>query len=213
MFQLIGRIPKGKCYLACSGGIDSMVVLDFLLAGQREPTVLHFNHKTEFGNRAKKFVQTRCKELNVPVIFGKINSYHNQGQSKEEYWRDERYFFLNKFVDKPIITAHHLDDATEWWIFSCLHGEGKIIPYKRDNIIRPFLLTPESEIVSWAKRKSVIYLEDPGNADEKYMRSIIRHKIMPEALRVNPGLRTVVKRKIKKYAIDNENSFGLSVWT
>ena len=38
--------------------------------------------------------------------------------------------------------------------------------------------------------------EKPGNRDEKFMRSIIRHSIVPQCLKVNPGLRKVIKKKI-----------------
>lgn len=173
-----------------------MVVLDFLLNGRYKPIILHFDHGTEFGDKACHFIRQRCKELNLPLVISKIGREKEKGESLEEYWRNERYAFLNSFPGK-VIMAHHLDDATEWWVFSSLHGEGQIIPYKRNNIIRPFLTTPKSEILSWAKRKGVLYLDDPANDDERYMRSIIRHKIMPEALKINPGLRTVVRKKIE----------------
>ncbi|HSH25599.1 MAG TPA: ATP-binding protein, partial [Massilibacterium sp.] len=89
------------------------------------------------------------------------------------------------------------DDAVEWWVFSSLHGEGKVMPYQNKNVIRPFLTTTRRDLHSWAERKGVEYLQDPANQDEKYMRSIIRHKIVPEALRVNPGLHTVLRKKIE----------------
>ena len=195
MIRLVGKIPN-SFYLACSGGVDSMVALDFLINGKYKPTVLNFDHGTEFGDKARKFLRERCKELDIPIIITKITRDKRSDESMEEYWRTERYQFFSLLPGK-IITAHHLDDATEWWVFSSLHGQGKIIPYQRDNVIRPFLMTPKSEILSWAERKGVKYLDDPSNKDEKHMRSIIRHKIMPEALRVNPGLRTVIRKKIE----------------
>lgn len=195
MIRLVGRIPN-SFFLACSGGVDSMVALDFFINGKYKPTVLNFDHDTEFGNKAKEFLRKQCRELNIPLIISKIGRDRDRDESMEEYWRTERYHFFSSLPGK-VITAHHLDDATEWWVFSSLHGKGKIIPYQHENVIRPFLLTPKSEILSWAERKGVQYLDDPSNKDEKYMRSIIRHQIMSPALKVNPGLRTVVKKKIE----------------
>lgn len=196
MMRLIGKIPN-NVFLACSGGIDSMVALDFLINGRYQPTVLNFDHGTEFGALAREFLTERCKELNVPFIVQKIGREKGHGESMEEYWRTERYLFF-KYIPGKIITVHHLDDAVEWWVFSSLHGEGKIIPYRRDNIIRPFLTTPKSEILSWAERKGVQYIDDPANEDKKYMRSIIRHEMMKHAYVINPGLRTVIRKKIEK---------------
>ena len=196
MIKLLGDIPKERFYLAVSGGMDSMVALDFLLNGKYKPIVLNFNHGTEFGRIAKKFIRRKCKEFDLPLMIANIDNNFSQGDSKENYWRDERYSFFNKIPGK-IITMHHLDDATEWYIFSSLHGYSKLIPYSRDNVIRPFLLTSKKEIKGWAERKNVEYIDDPANKDEKYMRSIVRHKIMPQALRVNPGLRTVVRKKLE----------------
>jgi len=173
-----------------------MVALDFLINGKYKPIILHFDHGTEFGDKARTFVKKQCKKLGLPLVVSKISRERRKDESMEEYWRSERYNFLNSFPGE-VIMAHHLDDATEWWLFSSLHGEGKIMPYRHGNVIRPFLMTPKSEILSWAKRKNVLYMDDPGNKDERYMRSIIRHQIMGPALKVNPGLRTVVRKKIE----------------
>jgi len=111
----------------------------------------------------------------------------------EEYWRNERYRFLSMY-DFPVITAHHLGDAVETWIFNSLHGNPRIMPYKRGNVIRPFLITPKQELVDWVQRRGLSWCEDESNNDLKYMRNLIRHKIVPEAFLINPGLDTVVKK-------------------
>lgn len=77
-----------------------------------------------------------------------------------------------------------------------MHGTAKLIPYKRNNIIRPFLTTKKEDLVTWAYQNSVAWIEDDTNADTKYMRNYIRHEIVPRALVVNPGLYKVVSKKI-----------------
>jgi tRNA(Ile)-lysidine synthase TilS/MesJ len=49
----------------------------------------------------------------------------------------------------------------------------------------------------WCDRKSVHYINDPSNTDLSFMRNYIRHEIVPRALRVNPGLPKVLRKKIK----------------
>ena len=196
MIRILGNLPN-KPYLACSGGMDSMVVLDFLIRGKYKPIVLNFNHRTTFGEQAVSFLEKRCIELGLELRVGWLKDTAHAGYSQEDYWRKCRYEWFNTFPG-PIITAHHLDDATEWWIFSSLHGQGKLIPYENNNVFRPFLLTAKQELKSWAARKTVSWIDDPSNSDHKYMRSIIRHKIMKHALCVNPGLRTVIRKKLEK---------------
>lgn len=196
MIKILGNLPE-KVYVACSGGPDSMAILDFLIRGKRDVTVAHFNHDTPFGRFAEKFVTNHCKENNIKLVTGKIQREKRPNESWEEYWRNERYRFFES-LDGPIITAHHLDDVVEWWTFTSFHGNPRLIPYKRDKTIRPFLLTSKEEIWSWVDRKNVPYVTDPSNFDEKYMRSLIRKNIVPEALRVNPGLRKVMKKKVLK---------------
>ena len=53
MINILGSIPK-KVTVACSGGPDSMAVLDFLVKGKKDITVAHFNHGTDHGNEAFK---------------------------------------------------------------------------------------------------------------------------------------------------------------
>ena len=119
-----------------------------------------------------------------------------KGISQEEHWRDQRYTFLRTLG--PVITAHHLDDCVETYIHSALNGTPKVIPMIRNNVLRPFLTTRKSELISWCQRHDVPWIEDTSNQDSKYMRNYIRNELMPHALRVNPGLHTLVKKVVEK---------------
>ena len=46
MIRIIGKIPS-TVTVACSGGIDSMVFVDFLLQGRRKVNLAYFNHDTQ----------------------------------------------------------------------------------------------------------------------------------------------------------------------
>jgi len=203
MIKLLGKIPE-KVFLAFSGGPDSVAALDFLLTGRRDVTAVHFYHGTPHGVEALNFVEMYTHLRKVPLIIERIQRLRKSDESQEEYWRNERYQFLES-LPGPVVTAHHLDDVLEWWIFTSLHGMTKLIPYRRNNVIRPFLMTPKKVLIDWCDRKSLPYITDPGNQDEKYMRSIVRHKIVPQATRINPGVRTVLKKKIEFEYKSQEN--------
>lgn len=193
MFKLIGKIPNGEFGVACSGGVDSMAVLDFIIKGGRKPNVLYFNHNTEHGKEAEIFVKNYCEENDLNFISKKTNMVPTA--NKEKIWSDLRYNFFSNF-DYPIIMSHHLDDCVETYIFSALRGFLSTIPYKRDNVIRPFLLNEKKIFEDWCKNKNVPFIQDESNFDVEFSRNRIRHNIVPEALKVNPGLKTVVKKKI-----------------
>ena len=195
MIKVLGDIPKGEFGLACSGGVDSMAILDFLINGRYNPHVLYFNHNTEHGDEAEEFITNYCKEKRLKLTIGRTDL--KPTSNKEKIWSDLRYEFFTKF-DFPIMTCHHLDDVVETYIFSMLRGFQSVIPYRRENVIRPFLLNEKSEFENWCKRKNVPFIQDESNFSVDHSRNRIRHKIVPEALIVNPGLKTVVKKIVKK---------------
>ena len=192
MIRFIGELPH-DCVVAFSGGVDSVAIVDFLLRGKKNVTLAFFNHGTKTSHDAEIFVRNFALARGLDCRVGKVLRDKGRGESAEEYWRKERYSFLFSF-NKPVITGHHLDDAVETWLFNSIHGIPRVIPYRNKNVIRPFLITPKSEFLSWADRNKLEWSEDESNLDVAYMRNLIRHKIVPEALKVNPGLRKVIKK-------------------
>lgn len=174
-----------------------MAIADFLLQGKKEVTLAYFNHGTIHGQEAQEFLVSRAKELNVELILGSIVSEKTKEESWEEYWRNQRYMFFKSFANQEVVTCHHLDDSVESWIFSSLHGKGKLIPYRNGNVIRPFLLTKKSDLLKWVLDRKIPYIEDPSNSDTSYSRNLIRHIIVPQALKVNPGLHKTVSKLIE----------------
>jgi tRNA(Ile)-lysidine synthase len=195
MIKIQGRIPR-KVAVATSGGVDSMAVVDFLK--NNHSVVMYFiHHGTETSEEAYRFLREYEISNGVPLYIEYINTEVPKGVSQEEHWRNERYRFFHS-VDIPVITCHHLDDCAETWIWSSLNGEGKIIPYSNGNVIRPFRLNRKEEFKQWCNRKRVEWVEDKSNSDNKYVRNYIRNELMDHALVVNPGIHTVVKKKVEK---------------
>ena len=173
-----------------------MVVVDFLKKGKREISLAYFNHDTMHGRSAQSFVEEYADRENVPLLVGKVTSTKGS-RSMEEFWRDERYKFLNRINSDYIITCHHLDDCLETWLMSSFHGKPKLIPFHREpHIYRPFLMTNKSTIVDYARRNKVEWIEDPSNESCAYARNQTRHNIVPQVLKVNPGIRTTIYKKL-----------------
>ena len=122
-------------------------------------------------------------------------------QGLEATWRQQRYEFLEQ-SNIPVVTAHHLNDAVEWWVFSSLHGEGKLIPRTRDIYLRPFLLTRKEKLVEYCKELNLPYYLDDTNFLEDRPRVLIRNRMLYDCLKINPGLFKTIK---KKYLKEMEN--------
>ena len=195
MIRLQGKLPR-NLFVGVSGGLDSMTVLDFLRRAHNV-TVLSFDHGSAYHVEARKLVGDYCSKHDIRIIDGRISNIEKpKDQSLEEYWRNERLAFFAQF-QAPIVTAHHLGDVVETWLWSCCHGEGKIIPYKNNNVIRPFRLTSKLDFTKWTDKFQVPFLEDKSNADTKFMRNYIRHNLVKHAMHVNPGLYKVLRKKIE----------------
>mgnify|MGYP003352996213 CR=1 FL=1 len=191
MIKLLGKLPNDPI-IALSGGVDSMAAADFI-SRSRSVQCAFFHHGTPTSNEAFLHVAEYCSKRDWPLHVGVMSTNKPTDISPEEHWRNERYRFLDS-LDGDIITAHHLDDCVETYLWSTMHGTAKVIPYKRNRIIRPFLRTPKQDLISWAKRNNIPWVDDITNKDTKYMRNYVRKHIVPHAYEINPGLAKVVSK-------------------
>jgi tRNA(Ile)-lysidine synthase len=203
MIKILGELPKRNIGLALSGGIDSMTIANFLLRGRKEFTAFYFNHGTVHGEKAEKFVRKWCDENDVPLIVGYIKEEYDPMvyDGPQDFYRCNRHGFLFGHSNEyNIMLAHHLDDVMETWLFSTFHGTPKLIPYEvrnRASMCRPFLLTTKEDIRAYVVRHDVEWIEDESNGELDYMRNRIRHQIIPEVEKINPGVRKHVARMIQ----------------
>ena len=177
-----------------------MVLVDFLRKFPNNKfDLLYFHHGTECCEEAFQFLQKFSEETGIRMISGKISRGRRPDESQEEYWRKERYSFLEKFSDEPILMAHHLNDVIETWTMTAFRGEPKIIPLqnKRYNILRPMLCVPKRDIEDWSRRHDVKHVFDRSNNDTSIRRNYIRHVMMKDIYHISPGIETVLKKKIE----------------
>lgn len=192
--QITGKIPR-SCYVAFSGGRDSVAALGFLLDGHRDITLLYFNHGTEHGAEAETLARATAREHGLNICCGSVANKKHKRESQEEFWRNERYAFFAKFLDKPIVMAHHLDDCVETYLFSVLkHPIPRTIPYSRGNIIRPFIRFEQRHLHTFIRTD---FIDDPSNEETKYLRNHIRKIVCPIAFGVNPGFKKIVEQQIR----------------
>lgn len=193
MIKLLGKIPK-EVWVGFSGGVDSVVATDFLLKGGRKVNLVFVHHNTQNSEAACGFVEKFAKANSLELFVRYIKDEKEKSQSQEEFWRIERYKFFREFP--VLITAHHLNDAVETWLWRSLNGNSRTISYQNENVIRPFLLNKKEKFYDWANKNNLNWIEDASNKDTRFTRNKIRHELLPKALEIQPGLFKVVKKKI-----------------
>lgn len=217
-YNLINK--NDKIVVAISGGADSMALLDFLLNKMSKYNLkliaCHINHMLRDSEslRDELFVKEYCNKNNiilesVRIDINKISNKNKMGI--EQCAREERYKFLYKISNiykAKIATAHTLSDKTETFIMNFTRGSSLnglcSIPYKRDNIIRPFINCTRYQIENYCKDNDIEYITDSSNNETIYTRNKIRLYVLPILKEINPNIENNIKNLTYSLSEDNK---------
>lgn len=167
------ELPYGPFTVAVSGGIDSMVLANFVLKGRKNFDVLHFNHRTECAGIYVHFVEDWCEKHSIT-----LNVHHYPfGPSNELSWSNWRNTVMQN-NPRIVLTAHHANDSLESFLM-----RGKGISPINGNIHRPLLNWKKSNIKDYAIRNNIEYVDDPTNESIEYRRNRIRNVLIPEMVK------------------------------
>lgn len=181
--------------IACSGGPDSMCLLNLLISIRNKKElnliVAHVNHKIrkESDNEAllvKKF----CEENRVIFEYKELNEYKKNKFSEEDAHKKRYAFFreiIKKYNAKYLVTAHHGDDLIETILMRISRGSNlsgyvgiKSVSENKDYItLRPLLFVSKDEIIQYNKEHSIDYVIDESNNSLDYTRNRYRHVVLP----------------------------------
>tara|TARA_B100001123_G_scaffold44766_2_gene45850 strand:+ start:4620 stop:5888 length:1269 start_codon:yes stop_codon:yes gene_type:complete len=215
------QIIDSKIAIAVSGGVDSMVLMnlakesDFL--NDKNVFILVVDHGLRAESKQEaKFVKNEAKKLGFPTRILKWKGSKPNKRIQEEA-RNKRYSLLINFCRENNINnlylAHHLDDQIETFLFRMFRGSGLqgltsfSSSYERNGLtlIRPLIDTPKSELISYARRKKINWVEDPSNENQKYDRVKLR-KVLPliykEGFDKKVFLKSVKKLRLANQALD-----------
>ena len=180
--------PQTGYVLAVSGGVDSAVLLD-ILARHVSPTtslvVAHFNHGIRpTANKTEEFVKELAGKYGRRFFSQKAEL---GATASEELARSRRYQFLNEVqkatAASAVICAHHQDDFLETVILNFYRGCGRrglVSLQSRPDLLRPLLAYRKSELLAYAQKEELAWLEDETNLSQQYFRNRIRSSLMPK---------------------------------
>ena len=186
--------------LACSGGVDSMVLTDLCLNNEMDFQLAHCNFQLR-GADSDGDVElvvdiARKSEKKIHVTHFDTIGYMNKYKvSVQMAARTLRYSWFAEIMQQNgigiLVTAHHADDNLETFLINLSRGTGieglTGIPEKTDSIARPLLTFSQEQIKKYAQARSIEWREDSSNAETKYVRNKIRHKILPELKALSPA--------------------------
>ena len=178
---------KKFCVAACSGGPDSMALLDILRkSGKYDIHVAHVNyHKRPTADRDENIVKSYCDRYNIGLS---VLSPHYPGDINFQSWaREVRYDFFVELAGKDgeIFIAHHKDDHIETYLFQrqrnmlCDHyGLRERMVYKGVPVVRPLLKYTKAELADYCIQNGIEYGIDESNLSNDYTRNKIRHSLI-----------------------------------
>ena len=211
--RLHGMLVGGETVVvAVSGGADSVSLLHVLHALSAElHLVLHalyVDHRLRpDSSHDGRFVLDLGARLGVPAEVAAVTV--PSGDSPEAAARLARYRALEACADRVgaqrIAVAHTADDQAETVLMRIVQGTGPrglaAIPPVRGRIIRPLLAERRDALRSLLAGGGLRWVEDPSNADRRFLRNRIRHELLPmlreaynpEIVRALVGLATMTR--------------------
>ena len=196
--QSLKSQKKQHFLLAVSGGIDSMVMLDFFNKNSNlaDISVCYVNHHYHsHSKKMGKLVSNYCADNSISYVESSINSSDIKNNIEAQF-RKKRYFELKKVCKKInadyVVTAHHASDQIETILMRILNSSSFNsmigIQSLNSNIFRPMLNITKDEILVYAKKNKVMHISDPTNEDTGLTRNFLRKKIVPLLEKIKPNL-------------------------
>jgi tRNA(Ile)-lysidine synthase len=212
-FQLRWQaLREAKVFLACSGGVDSIVLLHLLQQTGASVSVLHVNYQLrgEASDGDEMLVRNLCLEKDIPFQVRHVDMKKilaENGGNLQEVARAIRYdWFREVLAQDPeswIALGHHADDQVETFFQHLARKSGILgmagMLERHGRFIRPLLAYDKTEIYTFAHQHALSWREDVSNSGDAYTRNRLRNSILPELYAHIPGLKNSVLTLVEKF--------------
>ncbi len=183
-----------------SGGLDSTVLLhllhDYLArrAGDRPGgfslRAVHVHHGVNANADAwQRHCETFCGRRCIPLHVESVEVSGASGKGFEAAAREARYTAISSLQQpaEVLFLGHHLDDQLETLVLNLFRNRGiaglggmaLASRWPSGMRLRPLLDTPREELLAYARRQALSWVEDESNTDRRYSRNFVRHRLLP----------------------------------
>lgn len=221
---LDGTRPRGRLWIAFSGGVDSTVLLHALRA-VAGTVAIHIDHGLDPA--APEWVR-HCAAVarEFGVRFESRSVCVDSHGNREQAARAARYAVFRELLapDDLLALGHHADDQAETRVWQLLTGrEPGGMPTERRLgagwLVRPLMGLKREQILDYARRHRLRWIEDPANADPGFDRNRIRHGILGRLEERHPGAlerlsapRRPAVGNLRPLPVDEATAPGIEAW-
>lgn len=194
---------KNIIVVACSGGPDSMALLNLCITLRNECNLdiicAHVNHNVrEESAEEQVFVENFCLKNNVIFECMKITNYTDDNFENEA--RIKRYSYFDKLIKKYnakfLLTAHHGDDLIETILMRITRGStlkgysgfSQIIDKNNYKILRPLIYYTKEQLIEYNKKQGVQFVVDRTNEMDIHTRNRYRKYVLPMLKKENSNV-------------------------
>lgn len=197
--------------IAYSGGVDSHVLLHKSVREKKADLLaVHIHHGLHpDADQWLEHCRLICEDLDVPYLPIHVKM-DLTGKSLEAAARKARYDALQSIMnaEDELMTAHHQDDQAETVLLQLFRGAGikglSVMPsisrFGKGYLVRPLLTWSRKEILAYAKRARLEWIEDPTNDDQRLDRNFLRQTIFPLLRQHWPAITDVLCRTARHCA-------------
>jgi tRNA(Ile)-lysidine synthase len=218
-------LPTDRVVLvACSGGADSIALLSAAVFETRNRPFRVIGVTVDHGlqersdERADRVVAQMARMGADETASARV-TVDARGHGMEAAAREARYAVLEEIASRmgadAVLLGHTLDDQAETVLLGLTRGSGgRSLAGMRpsfDRFHRPLLGLTREQSEDVCRAEGLSFWADPHNADPRFTRARIRHRVMPVLEQeIGPGVATALARTAEQLRPDMEALDGLA---
>ena len=202
-----------KYVVALSGGVDSAVLAFLATKYSKNVRSVFVNHNQTHSSDLELQAKSIANQLGIAFVSLQTSLEPN---ASETQMRNVRMKELNMNIEEEeyLLFGHTLSDRVETFFMNLFRGTRlhglKSTPVQVNKILRPLSGVSKQEVISYAEKNKINYLDDQTNFDNQINRNWIRNVIFDEVKeRFTGSLEDKINQIISEveYALPGETKF------